>query len=59
MRGAIYDQPAFGDLPDDFKYGTTVSESAPEIRRAFVRKVFTILRASPLELFSAMYLYVS
>ncbi|KAI5889284.1 UPF0005-domain-containing protein [Schizophyllum commune H4-8] len=43
MRGAIYDQPDFGDLPDDFKYGTTVSESAPEIRRAFVRKVFTIL----------------
>ncbi|KAF8705888.1 BI1 family, partial [Rhizoctonia solani] len=32
---------AFGDdndLPDDFKYGVTVSESAPEIRRAFVRK---------------------
>ncbi|KAL1746426.1 inhibitor of apoptosis-promoting Bax1-domain-containing protein [Schizophyllum fasciatum] len=43
MRGAIYDQPGYGDLPDDFKYGTTVSESAPEIRQAFVRKVFTIL----------------
>ncbi|TRM70112.1 inhibitor of apoptosis-promoting Bax1-domain-containing protein [Schizophyllum amplum] len=43
LRGAIYDQPEYNDLPDDFKYGTTVSDSAPEIRRAFVRKVFTIL----------------
>ncbi|RDB25230.1 Bax inhibitor 1 [Hypsizygus marmoreus] len=41
--GAIYDQPAHGDLPDDFKYGVTVSESAPEIRNAFIRKVYTIL----------------
>ncbi|KAF4598069.1 hypothetical protein EYR38_006463 [Pleurotus pulmonarius] len=40
---AIYDQPAPGDVPDDFKYGTTVSESSPEIRAAFVRKVYTIL----------------
>ncbi|TFK53648.1 hypothetical protein OE88DRAFT_1266689 [Heliocybe sulcata] len=40
---AIYDQPLAGDVPDDFKYGTTVSESAPEIRNAFVRKVYTIL----------------
>ena len=39
----FYDQPAEGDLPDDFKYGTTVSESSPEIRNAFVRKVYTIL----------------
>ncbi|KAL1734697.1 inhibitor of apoptosis-promoting Bax1-domain-containing protein [Schizophyllum commune] len=46
MRGAIYDQPAFGDLPDDFKYGTTVSESAPEIRRAFVRKAATTIVAA-------------
>ncbi|QRW21473.1 inhibitor of apoptosis-promoting Bax1 protein [Rhizoctonia solani] len=33
---------AFGDdndLPDDFKYGVTVSESAPEIRRAFVYSI--------------------
>ncbi|TFK70571.1 hypothetical protein BDN72DRAFT_766309 [Pluteus cervinus] len=41
--GAIYDQPAEGDLPDDFKYGVSVSDSAPEIRSAFVRKVYTIL----------------
>ncbi|KAF5385850.1 hypothetical protein D9615_002261 [Tricholomella constricta] len=39
----IYNQPAQGDLPDDFKYGTTVSDSAPEIRNAFIRKVYTIL----------------
>ncbi|KAH7920151.1 hypothetical protein BV22DRAFT_1021777 [Leucogyrophana mollusca] len=41
--GGIYDQPAQGDLPDDFKYGVTVSESSPEVRNAFVRKVYTIL----------------
>ncbi|TFK44314.1 inhibitor of apoptosis-promoting Bax1-domain-containing protein [Crucibulum laeve] len=41
--GAIYDQPAHDDLPDDFKYGVSVSESSPEIRNAFVRKVYTIL----------------
>jgi len=41
--GGIFDQPAFDDIPDDFKYGTTVSESALEIRNAFVRKVYTIL----------------
>ncbi|KAH7913249.1 inhibitor of apoptosis-promoting Bax1-domain-containing protein [Hygrophoropsis aurantiaca] len=41
--GGIYDQPAPGDLPDDFKYGVTVSESSPEVRNAFVRKVYTIL----------------
>ncbi|KAJ3555011.1 hypothetical protein NM688_g2807 [Phlebia brevispora] len=40
---AIYDQPQVGDVPDDFKYGTTVSECALEIRNAFVRKVYTIL----------------
>jgi len=39
----IYDQPDQGDLPDDFKYGVTVSESSPEIRSAFVRKVYSIL----------------
>jgi hypothetical protein len=33
------------DLPDDFKYGVTVSESAPEIQQAFVRKVYSILFA--------------
>jgi FtsH-binding integral membrane protein len=41
--GAIYDQPYQGDLPDDFMYGVTVSESSPEIRNAFVRKVYSIL----------------
>ncbi|KAF8915582.1 inhibitor of apoptosis-promoting Bax1-domain-containing protein [Mucidula mucida] len=41
--GAYHDQPEFGDLPDDFKYGVSVSESAPEIRKAFVRKVYSIL----------------
>jgi len=39
----IYDQPEPGDIPDDFKYGVTVSESSFEIRNAFVRKVYTIL----------------
>ncbi|KAF8197880.1 UPF0005-domain-containing protein [Pholiota molesta] len=39
----IYDQPAQDDLPDDFKYGVSVSESSPEIRNAFVRKIYTIL----------------
>lgn len=39
----FYDQPAEEHLPDDFKYGTLVSESSPEIRKAFVRKVYTIL----------------
>ncbi|KAJ7703036.1 inhibitor of apoptosis-promoting Bax1-domain-containing protein [Mycena rosella] len=41
--GGIFDQPEAGDVPDDFKYGTTVSESSPEIRNAFVRKVYSIL----------------
>ncbi|PPQ98710.1 hypothetical protein CVT24_003418 [Panaeolus cyanescens] len=41
--GGFYDQPAQGDLPDDFKYGVSVSESSPEIRNAFIRKVYTIL----------------
>jgi FtsH-binding integral membrane protein len=41
--GGIYDQPDQGDLPDDFKYGVTVSDSSPEIRNAFIRKVYTIL----------------
>ncbi|THH33318.1 hypothetical protein EUX98_g879 [Antrodiella citrinella] len=41
--GAYFDQPDADDLPDDFKYGTSVSDSAPEIRRAFVRKVYSIL----------------
>ncbi|KAF8813877.1 UPF0005-domain-containing protein [Phlegmacium glaucopus] len=41
--GGFYDQPNQGDLPDDFKYGVSVSESSPEIRNAFIRKVYTIL----------------
>ncbi|KAF5380269.1 hypothetical protein D9757_008200 [Collybiopsis confluens] len=44
--GAYFDQPQAGDVPDDFKYGTTVSESSPDIRNAFVRKVYTILYAT-------------
>jgi len=40
--GAIYDQPD-DDIPDDFKYGVSVSESSPEIRHAFVRKIYSIL----------------
>jgi len=43
--GGIYNQPHFGDVPDDFKYGVSVSESSLEIRNAFVRKVYTILFA--------------
>jgi len=43
--GAIYDMPAQGDVPDDFKYGVNVSESSPEIRNAFIRKVYSILFA--------------
>ncbi|TEB37358.1 glutamate binding protein [Coprinellus micaceus] len=38
-----HNQPAHGDLPDDFKYGVSVSESDPTIRMAFIRKVYTIL----------------
>ncbi|THU96759.1 UPF0005-domain-containing protein [Dendrothele bispora CBS 962.96] len=41
--GAYFDQPEAGDVPDDFKYGVTVSESSAEIRSAFIRKVYTIL----------------
>ncbi|KAH7888935.1 UPF0005-domain-containing protein [Phlebopus sp. FC_14] len=41
--GGFYDQPAHGELPDDFKFGVSVSESSPEIRAGFVRKVYTIL----------------
>jgi len=41
--GGIYDQPDQRDLPDDFKYGVSVSESSPEIRNAFIRKVYSIL----------------
>ncbi|KAG6375553.1 UPF0005-domain-containing protein [Boletus reticuloceps] len=41
--GGFYDQPEQGDVPDDFKYGVTVSESSIEVRAAFIRKVYTIL----------------
>ncbi|KAE9392271.1 UPF0005-domain-containing protein [Gymnopus androsaceus JB14] len=40
--GGFFDQPE-DDIPDDFKYGTTVAESSPAIRNGFVRKVYTIL----------------
>jgi len=43
--GAYYDQPDARDIPDDFKYGVSVSESSMEIRLAFVRKVYSILFA--------------
>ncbi|KAJ7923378.1 UPF0005-domain-containing protein [Mycena leptocephala] len=41
--GSVFDQPDANDVPDDFKYGTTVSESSPQIRKAFIRKVYIIL----------------
>jgi len=41
--GGFYDQPDQNDLPDDFKYGVSVSESSPQIRNAFIRKVYSIL----------------
>ncbi|KAF7360745.1 UPF0005-domain-containing protein [Mycena venus] len=41
--GTVFDQPEIDDVPDDFKYGTTVSDSSPQIRKAFIRKVYTIL----------------
>jgi len=40
---AFYNELGRGDVPDDFKYGVTVSESSQEIRQAFVRKVYSIL----------------
>jgi len=43
--GGIFDQPEAGEVPDDFKYGSSVADSSPEIRAAFVRKVYTILLA--------------
>ncbi|KAJ7785202.1 UPF0005-domain-containing protein [Mycena maculata] len=43
IGGGVSDQPEADDVPDDFKYGTTVSDSAPQIRKAFIRKVYTIL----------------
>lgn len=33
------------NLPDDFKFGGSVSEATLDIRMAFVRKVYTILTA--------------
>ncbi|KAI8818771.1 transmembrane BAX inhibitor motif-containing protein [Fimicolochytrium jonesii] len=37
--------PAYADsdIPDDFKYGTSVAAAAQDIRLAFVRKVYSIL----------------
>lgn len=37
----LHDQPRQeGDVdPDDFKYGVTVEQSAPEIRQMFLKKV--------------------
>ncbi|KAJ6586425.1 UPF0005-domain-containing protein [Mycena vulgaris] len=39
--GGVFDQPDASDVPADYR--TTVSESAPQIRKAFIRKVYTIL----------------
>ncbi|KAJ6489852.1 UPF0005-domain-containing protein [Mycena sanguinolenta] len=41
--GSVFDQPDTDDLPEDFKYGTTVTDSSPQIRKAFIRKVYSIL----------------
>ncbi|KIY53461.1 hypothetical protein FISHEDRAFT_63361 [Fistulina hepatica ATCC 64428] len=46
LGGAYFDQPEANDVPDDFKYGTCVADSALEIRLAFVRKVYSILLQS-------------
>ncbi|KAF7316558.1 hypothetical protein MIND_00175100 [Mycena indigotica] len=43
VSGSIANQIEVNGIPDDFKYGTTVSDSAPQIRKAFVRKVYSIL----------------
>ncbi|KAF7318726.1 hypothetical protein HMN09_00384700 [Mycena chlorophos] len=43
VGSSIANQVEVDDVPDDFKYGTTVAESAPQIRKAFVRKVYAIL----------------
>ncbi|KAK9378975.1 inhibitor of apoptosis-promoting Bax1-domain-containing protein [Kockiozyma suomiensis] len=39
------DGVADSDLPDDFKYSTSVSQCSISVRHAFVRKVYTILTA--------------
>ncbi|QRV94201.1 inhibitor of apoptosis-promoting Bax1 protein [Ceratobasidium sp. AG-Ba] len=49
--GGVHGFSDDSDLPDDFKYGVTVSESAPEIQQAFVRKVYSILFAQILGTF--------
>ncbi|KAK7039826.1 Bax inhibitor 1 [Favolaschia claudopus] len=41
--GSIFDHAEAGDVPDDFKYGTTVADSSPQVRKSFIRKVYTIL----------------
>jgi len=44
FNNAIYNQADGEDgIPDDFKYGTSVYDSAPEIKHAFVKKVYSIL----------------
>lgn len=42
-RNAWMNQPSDDDLPDDFKVGVTVIDCDPEIRLAFIRKVYSIL----------------
>ncbi|TIA84490.1 hypothetical protein E3P94_00273 [Wallemia ichthyophaga] len=41
-----------GDLPDDFKYGATISECVREVRMASVRKIYTILTLQLLATFA-------
>lgn len=41
-----------GDLPDDFKYGATISECVKEIRLQSVRKIYTILSLQLLATFA-------
>lgn len=37
------DEGESGDVPEDFKIGTTVSQSSADVRSAFVRKVYAVL----------------
>jgi hypothetical protein len=41
------------DLPCPCQYGVSVAESSMEIRNAFIRKVYTILRESTPQLLIA------
>ncbi|KAJ6514251.1 hypothetical protein C8R47DRAFT_962044, partial [Mycena vitilis] len=45
--GLFFDQPDADDVPDNFKYGTTVSNSPPQIRKAFIRKPLSKISIFP------------